>query len=241
LPNNLVFILVFMQLCALVDREKKSELLSPINQSMALLTYLIWNFMQMGWLGKKPRLPLNIHMAAVIIMYSPSSHWTSFCKGLGLCQCQPQKAVPSLSLSLSLNAVHTTNLHVLGQWTKKVHNSKQSFMWVARHVRIQVNTKLSAFFFPFPHHPIQNHSKTRKRNKDIYHTITHQSFFFSFFFIFFGIEILVKFNKTLSPIIWVRTMIYHPSNGDNLSHKLTILEHNLSSTQWTYRLQNHQI
>jgi hypothetical protein len=149
----------------------------------------------------------------------------------------PTTKSSSLSLSLSI-AVHTTYLHVLGQWTKKVHNSKQSFMWVAKACENSGQHKVVSLFFPFPHHPIPNHSKTRKSNKDIYHTITHQWFFF---FIFIGIEILVKFNKTLSPIICIRTTIYHPSNGDNLSHKSTILEHNLSSTQWTYRLQNHQI
>jgi hypothetical protein len=52
---------------------------------------------------KKPRLPLNIHMAAVI-MYSPSSHWTSFCKGLGL----PVPTTKSSSLSLSLSQLLST-------------------------------------------------------------------------------------------------------------------------------------
>jgi len=58
--------------------------------------------MQMGWLGKKPRLPLDIHMAAVIIMYSPSSHWISFCKGFGALPV-PTTESSSLSLSLSLS------------------------------------------------------------------------------------------------------------------------------------------
>jgi hypothetical protein len=54
MPNKLVFHFGIHAIVCLVDREKKSELLPPsINQSIFLLTYLIWNFMQMGWLGKK--------------------------------------------------------------------------------------------------------------------------------------------------------------------------------------------
>ncbi len=160
-----------------VSTERKSLSFSPINQSIFLLTYLIWNLMLLRWMGKKkPRLPLNIHMAAVI-MYSPSSHWTSFCKGLGL----PVPTTKSSSLSLSLSiAVHTTYLRVLGQWTKKVHNSKQSFKWVARHVRIQVNTKLSAFSSPF----LTTQYLTIKKQEKSIKTFTTQSPIIVFFFHF---------------------------------------------------------
>jgi len=67
--------------------------------------------MQMGWLGKKPRLPLDIHMAAVIIMYSPSSHWTSFCKGFGALPV-PTTESSSLSLSLSLSMLSTLRIYI---------------------------------------------------------------------------------------------------------------------------------
>jgi hypothetical protein len=101
----------------------------------------------------------------------------------------------------------------VGQWTKKVHNSKQSFMWVAKHVRIQVNTKLSAFSSPF----LTTQYPTIQKQEKAIKTFTTQapiSGFFSFF-------LVLKFW-------WNVTKHYHPlyaSEPQFIIHSMDIIYH----------------